>query len=161
MRNEARLLVIKGSVKSWQGRNADVNILGSYRRDHKIPVNIRNTLRLNNAMVTKADKGNTVVVMSNDVYVQKVEQFINDNDINRLDNDPTTKFAKEINNTINTCNALFKRNGQRRLLQLIKPHAPRLNDLPKIHKENMPIRPSVDYTSAPGYKVAKKTVKSH
>ena len=38
----------------------------------------------------------------------------------------------------------------------INAQAPRFTGLPKIHKENVPIRPLINYTSAPTYKTAKK-----
>ena len=34
--------------------------------------------------------------------------------------------------------------------------APHFTGLPKIHKEDTPIRPLINYTTAPGYKAAKK-----
>ena len=42
---------------------------------------------------------------------------------------------------------------------MVGPKAPRLRGLPKIHKKNMPVHPLVNFTSAPSYKIAKKTDK--
>ena len=42
------------------------------------------------------------------------------------------------------------------ILKPIKAKAPCLNGLPKIHKDDMPIRPVVDHTSAPSYRLAAK-----
>lgn len=39
---------------------------------------------------------------------------------------------------------------------MIDPKAPNLRCLPKVHKSNMPVRPLVNFTSAPSYKIAKK-----
>ena len=39
--------------------------------------------------------------------------------------------------------------------QAIRPIAPKLNTLPRIHKEKIPIRPLVNYTIAPAYKLVK------
>lgn len=46
-----------------------------------------------------------------------------------------------------------------RFLNVINPSAPTLKGLPKIHKDNVPIRPLVNYTCAPTYKLAKKLEK--
>ena len=45
---------------------------------------------------------------------------------------------------------------RKKYLKMIDPKAPRLRGLPKIHKDNMPVRPLVNFTSAPSYKIAKK-----
>lgn len=40
---------------------------------------------------------------------------------------------------------------------IVLSKAPSLRGLPKVHKETIPIRPIVDYTMAPNFKVAEKT----
>lgn len=44
-----------------------------------------------------------------------------------------------------------------RVMFFVMSKAPSLQGLPKVHKETIPIRPLVDYTMAPNFKVAKKT----
>ena len=47
---------------------------------------------------------------------------------------------------------------------MIKPSAPKLRALPKIHKPNIPIRPLVNFRNAPTYKLAKfleRTIKQN
>ena len=43
-------------------------------------------------------------------------------------------------------------------LKGINSKAPTLTGLPKLHKEGIPLRPLVNFTTAPGYKMAKKLV---
>lgn len=38
---------------------------------------------------------------------------------------------------------------------MIKPTAPKITGLPKIHKADMPVRPVINFTTAPAYKIAK------
>ena len=45
---------------------------------------------------------------------------------------------------------------RKKYLTMLDPKAPRLKGLPKIHKNNMPARPLVNFMSAPSYKIAKK-----
>jgi hypothetical protein len=45
--------------------------------------------------------------------------------------------------------------NRRKYILNIKPTAPRINAYIKTHKENKPIRPVIDNTQAPSYKVAK------
>ena len=119
---------------------------------------IKTKLIDNNARITKADKGHTLVVIDNDTYTQKVNEFISDNNIKVLNSDPTDSFVKILNSTINNCVTLFdERTG--RYLKPINAKAPRLTGLPKIQKDNVPIRPLVNFTTAPGFKTAKKLVK--
>ena len=55
---------------------------------------IRDRIKHNDAHVTKADKGNTVVIINKDVYNRN--EFIENNNIKRLDKDPTNTFVKEL-----------------------------------------------------------------
>ena len=50
---------------------------------------------------------------------------------------------------------LITNKGTHKYLTNIQPCAPKLNALIKTHKENMPIRPVVNNTQAPSYKIAK------
>ena len=72
-----------------------------------------------------------------------------------LNNDPTDKYTKNINSAINKCVNLLDTQA-RRNVKHIKPKAPEFTGLPKLHKENLPVRPLINYTSAPTYKIAKK-----
>ena len=49
-------------------------------------------------------------------------------------------------------------------MKQIRPSAPTLQALPKIHKEDIPIRPIINYRNAPAYKLAKyldKIIRQH
>ena len=111
----------------------------------------------NNALITKADKGHTLVIIHNDTYTQKVHKNISDNNIEIINFDPTDSYVKSLNNTINNCTNLFN-DRTRRSLKPINARAPKLTGLPKIHKDDIPIRPLVNFTTAPGFKTAKKLV---
>ena len=111
----------------------------------------------NNALITKADKGHTLVIIHNDTYTQKVHKFISDNNIEIIKFDPTDSYVRSLNNTINNCTNLFN-DRTRRSLKPINARAPKLTGLPKIHKDDIPIRPLVNFTTAPGFKTAKNLV---
>ena len=72
---------------------------------HKVNgLNIRNIIRRKtkneNVIITKADKGNTVVILDRKVYVDKVNEFIVNNKIKQIIKDPTQSFSKLINKQI-------------------------------------------------------------
>lgn len=155
LRNDARSNIKRSYNKFTSNASIDNTTL-SFKQDRKNLLSIKEKLNSNNAFVTKADKGNTVVVMYKDEYDIKVRQFLEDNNIIPLEKDPTPDFAKQINKTINESNSLLKSEISKRCLKPIKPRAPIFHGLPKIHKAGVPVRPVVDYTSAPGYRLAQK-----
>jgi hypothetical protein len=105
-------------------------------------------------MVTKADKGKTVVIIDKNIYIQKVENFLTDNNFIQLTQDPTNKYQKQIQQSILKCNTLIDKQ-QKKYLTQIKPQLPKLNAHIKIHNYNEPIRPVVNNTNAPTYRIAK------
>jgi hypothetical protein len=67
---------------------------------------------------------------------------------------PTNIYQKEIRRTINECNKSFNNSNKWKYVNL-KPEAPKIRGLIKIHKPGMPIRPIVNFINAPSYKLAK------
>jgi hypothetical protein len=70
---------------------------------------LKNKLLDNKAMITKADKGNSIVVVDQDAYQEKVLRFIKENNFTNLINDPTNKFQKEIREVVNDCQQLIRK----------------------------------------------------
>ena len=88
-------------------------------------------------------------------YIKKTYDFINSNNIKKINKDPTKDFSTEINDEINKSLNLFTEKT-RRYLKQINPQPPQLKALPKIHKQgDFPIRPLVNYTTSPEFKTAK------
>ena len=85
---------------------------------------------------------------------QKIHNFIFDNNIMELEKDPTTAYQKQTQQVVKRCINIIDRSMQKYILN-IKPEAPILNAYKKTHKSNMPIRPTIDNTPAPTYKLAK------
>ena len=67
----------------------------------------------------------------------------------------TVKFQKEVKHTLKKCKIVINTDEIWRLTSM-NPQTPILKGLMKIHKDGMPIRPVVDYSQAPAYKLAKK-----
>jgi hypothetical protein len=67
-----------------------------------------------------------------------------------LDKDPTEHFQRHIQQVIQKCEILIDKH----IIQ-IKPSASELNTLFEIRKDNELIRPVINNTHAPSYKVAK------
>jgi len=116
---------------------------------------IQSKQKTHNLHFTKADKGNTTVIISDHDLNKKVNDFITTNNIITLNTDPTSAYQKQIKHAINTCQHIFT-SADKAYMKQINPKAPVLQALPKVHKPNIPIRPLVNHTSAPAHKVAKK-----
>ena len=68
--------------------------------ERKVINQIRRKLITDKTMITKADKGNTVIIIYTNDYNKKVNNFVTDNDFLLITNDITDKLQKEIRNAI-------------------------------------------------------------
>lgn len=125
------------------------------KHDYTVLGSIKDKLTDNNALLCKADKGHTTVILYRDDYNTKVKDFINKNEIHTLTRDPTNVYQSKIKQLINNSKILLTEDDIK-YLKMINPKAPPLHGLPKVHKPDVPIRPLVDYTTAPTFKIAKK-----
>ena len=113
---------------------------------------VQTTLRDEQLVLSKSDKGTTTVIMSRTDYEEKVREFLNEDDFKLLDEDPTPQFQKKVKTNIEDCKGIFCQNVS---YSVMNPVPPRLYGLPKIHKPNIPIRPVVSYINAPCYLMSK------
>jgi hypothetical protein len=67
---------------------------------------------------------------------------------------PTQKMHRQIQNTLKLYNNIINQQKRRYILQM-NPKAPTLKANIKIHKPSRPIRPVINNTYAPSYKLAK------
>jgi hypothetical protein len=80
--------------------------------------------------------------------------FISANQFETANLNPTNKFQIRIRNTIRECSYLIQHSQTWKHINL-NPTAPPIKGLIKIHKLGHPIRPNVNWTNAPAYKLAK------
>ncbi|XP_021967789.1 uncharacterized protein LOC110862888 [Folsomia candida] len=117
---------------------------------------IRSLLQDTTICMTKADKGNCVVIMDRETYREKMAEMIMSGPYTMLNHDPTPLHAK---NVAEKCQILKENEilPENILPQLIEknPRAPIIYGAPKIHKCNIPLRPIVDYRCSPTYKLSK------
>jgi len=107
----------------------------------------------NKLTITKADKSQTLIIIEREKYIEKTEQFIQENNGKEMKNDPTEKYNREINNIIKNTATIHKKD--RNKLTQSNPSAPKLKALIKLHKPNHPIRPLINFVTAPSYKISK------
>jgi hypothetical protein len=115
---------------------------------------IKAKLATNNATITTADKGSTLVILPTAQYHNKIKDFITNNNFQTSNTDPTPRYQKQIRKTINDSSTLINKNQKWKYTNL-NPSAPTLKGLIKLHKTDQPIRPVVNWQNAPAYKLAK------
>jgi len=123
------------------------------KREDKTAKLIKDKLRKNKAIVAKADKGNSTVILYSDDYTQKVNDFISCGNFTTVNADITKTLQTELRDTINECRSVIQKGDKWKLMN-ISPTAPTMRGLIKVHKEDTPIRPVVNWRNAPGYKLA-------
>jgi hypothetical protein len=111
-------------------------------------------LTTENAIVTQAEKGQTIMIINSNEYLDKVNSFLRTNNFNTLTKDPTEQFQKSTHKAMQDCNLIIEKRQIRHLIQK-KPAPPNLKAQLKLHKADIPIRPVINNRTAPAYKLAK------
>ena len=101
-------------------------------------------------MILPADKGKCLVVMDKEEYIEKMEEKLRDETTyQRIEKDPTNDIKETLSKLLN------KIKDEKQIdtktfyrLQPTKAKIPRMYGLPKIHKENYPLREIVDSTGS-------------
>ena len=91
----------------------------------------------NNKSTVKADKGKVMVIIHSDQLQQKINNFMQENNITQLRKDPTELYQKKIQQAVSKSSLLISKNQQKQVIQM-KPNAPYLNVLIKTHKTKHP-----------------------
>jgi len=124
-----------------------------HKQQYKEVKLLRSELEHNNIVIMKADKSKTLVLIHKEQCIEKVNNFLEDNNITKIQNDPTS-FQKQAQNIIKNSPLIIDKTAWKLLTQM-QPKAPLLNALIRTHKPNMPIRPVVNNTHAPTHRLAR------
>jgi hypothetical protein len=105
-------------------------------------------------IVTRSDKGNSVVVMNTTDYVSKLNNLLSDDSTySQLTKNPLKiwqqNYNKMLKNILVNFPELFKR------FSSYLPALPYMYGLPKIHKDSIPLRPIVSSSGSVTYKLSK------
>lgn len=108
-------------------------------------------------LIVKADKGNTVIIMEKEEYINRVESFIQSGPYKKVTYDLTSKFQAQTKRMMK--NISFLTEWQKKQKMESNPQAPQLKCQLKIHKEGMPLRPIVSFIKSPMYKMSQEISK--
>jgi hypothetical protein len=124
------------------------------RNDRRALQSLRNN---KNIIIKKADKGGCIVILDTVNYINKIDAMLSDettySEITHIDlNQKKSEVDRIINNLFND-NFISKR--QKNFLTTFSPKIPIFYGLPKIHKNDTPLRPIVSQIDSPSYKINK------
>ena len=111
-------------------------------------------------LVLPADKGRATVVLNQQDYEQRMEDMLSDRSTYQvLQKDPTPCLQRQMNSSL----LKLKTDGELSIvtynhLRCSSGSIPRIYGLPKIHKQNTPLRPIVSFYSSPTYQLSKHLV---
>jgi len=88
-------------------------------------------------MITKADKDNSIIILYQDEYNNKVNEFIFYN-LTVANNDITSKLQRDVRNNANEHQQIIQKSDRWKFVNL-NPTYPTVRCLVKIHKEGTPL----------------------
>jgi hypothetical protein len=100
------------------------------------------------AVGTKADKGNSMVILHETDYNNKVHIFIANNNFTLVPQNTNKRLYHIVRTAINEYKDIIPKEVKWRHVPL-KPTAPKIRGLIKIHKEDSSIRLAVRWKNAP------------
>ncbi|XP_064458887.1 uncharacterized protein LOC135369161 [Ornithodoros turicata] len=159
---EDRLRQVKDKTAAIAARNKVIGILQNAnlppKNITKAEQNALKDLRNDDTIVIlPADKGKATVVLNRDDYDSKMESILQDRShFSELSGDPTAASERKIVAALRKLRTkklitdslywkLFTSDGA----------TPKIHGLPKVHKNNCPLRPIVSFIGSPSYNVSK------
>ena len=124
--------------------------------NHKMKKAIKDLRADKQIIILPADKGNITVVLNRDDYNEKIDALLQDHSTyKKIPKDPTTKIEARITRAIKD---VKQKISDKLRLAMTPQHsiAPQLYGLPKVHKDQTPLRPIVSTIGSPTYQLAKE-----
>ena len=127
-----------------------IDTLQRHNRTHKTHPEakvINSTQRIlkdNDALITRADKDNSMVVLPTHQYETKIQDFLHNNDFHTRTADPTPAFQTQIRAAIRQSPTLIPKVHKWKYISM-NPSAPSIKGLIELHKPDQPIRPVVNW----------------
>ncbi|CAI2738566.1 unnamed protein product, partial [Dicrocoelium dendriticum] len=118
-----------------------------------------NTLKSDETIIIlPADKGRMSVIMNREDYIEKATRLLNDTTTYRcIDTDPTSQLTNKVNKTLKQLQELKQiTKEERERMRARDSNIAQFYGLPKVHKDNAPLRPIVSLPGTPTYNLAKE-----
>jgi hypothetical protein len=105
-------------------------------------------------LITRAHKGNTVVILPTRQYETKIQNFLLDSNFHTDTTDPTSAFQTQLRNTIKENMTLIPKDCRWKYINM-NPSAPSIRGLIKIHKPDQLIRQVMNWRNTLAYKLSR------
>jgi hypothetical protein len=79
------------------------------RAEWKLITNIKKKMTTNKLIITKADKGKTLIILTQEEYKQKTKTYIENNQFITINNNPTKCYQKEVKQALKQCVNLIQK----------------------------------------------------
>jgi hypothetical protein len=99
---------------------------------------IEQKIEHNQLIITKADKGNTLVIIYKDEYNMKIDEFLITNNFMKLTKDITNKQQIKTCKEINKCQNIINKEEKWKYINM-NPSVSRLHGTMTLHKQGKPI----------------------
>lgn len=116
---------------------------------------LQQKLKKEDLVICKADKGETLIILSRKTYDEKIQTFLSNSRATCIPYS-LKAYNATIRSAVNNSKHVFQ--GKRDHLLQMCPSTPRLYGQIKLHKQDHPIRPVVAFYTDPSYYVAKYLV---
>ena len=127
------------------------------RNERQAIKDLKHVKKDNNIVILPADKGKITVVLDSNTYEEKVNALLSDTKTySKLNKDPTTTYKNRLLKLLKE----LKEKGSidQTLYEKLRPSAcvvPCIYGLPKVHKNNIPVRPIVSSIGSVCYNLAR------
>ena len=125
-------------------------------RTRAITRSIKEKLRVNESILTRADKGQSVVLLQKSAYTAKILEFLHGSGTQIAPLYDFDGYAQSVRTAINASQHILRLESHKKSAIVKNPIPPRLYGLAKIHKDGTPMRSVVSFISAPTYHLAKR-----
>ncbi|CAF3881483.1 unnamed protein product, partial [Rotaria sp. Silwood1] len=139
---------VQMSIKLRKNKNLNGN------NDDKILLNLSKDPSI---LITKPDKGRGVVILDRNDYIEKLENILSDNKkFKLLNEDPTISRENALTTVLRQMkNEEYLTQQEYRYIKPVDSVPARLYGLPKVHKNNVPLRSMVSCIKSYNYKLGK------
>ena len=113
-----------------QHSRKEMNRIERAKKEWSIMKRILHKIQHNQLVVTKADKGNTLVILHKEEYNKKIEEFLSTNNFTELTRDITNKQQEKTQKIVNKCSNIIKKDEKWKYINM-NPSAPHTYTAPQ------------------------------
>jgi hypothetical protein len=95
--------------------------------------NIKNKIQKNKLITSMADKGKTLVILTQEEYKHKINNFIQDKKFTKMEKNPMQQYQRMVKQVVKQCNNMIQKEDKWKYTKM-NPTAPNLHATIKLRK---------------------------